>query len=61
MPRTITVKGIGRASARPDYVVLSMSLESKNMNYDRAMELASQHIQHLTETICAIGFEKSDL
>lgn len=61
MPRTITVKGIGKVSAKPDYVVLSMSLQSKDMDYDRAMVLASQHIQHLTETICAIGFEKSDL
>ncbi|MCD7818757.1 MAG: SIMPL domain-containing protein [Lachnospiraceae bacterium] len=61
MARIITVKGIGKVSARPDYVVISMSLHSKNKNYDRAMELASQNIQHLTETICAIGFQESDL
>ena len=27
MPRTITVKGIGKVSAAPDFVVLSMGLE----------------------------------
>ena len=27
MARTITVKGVGKASAKPDYVVLSMTLE----------------------------------
>lgn len=31
MARTITVKGIGKASAKPDYVVLSMTLESNHM------------------------------
>ena len=61
MPRTITVKGIGKVSEKPDYVVLSMSLESRDRDYDRAMEIASQHIRHLTETISAVGFEKKDL
>ncbi len=61
MARMITVKGIGKVSARPDYVVISMSLKSQDKNYDDAMDLASQHIQHLTEAICAIGFEKDDL
>jgi len=27
MARTITVKGIGKVSARPDFVVLSMTLQ----------------------------------
>ena len=35
MPRTITVKGIGKVSATPDYVVLSMGLESQDMDYER--------------------------
>lgn len=28
MPRTITVKGVGRVTTAPDYVVISMSLET---------------------------------
>ena len=45
MARTITVKGIGRVSAKPDYVVLSMTLESKHIYYDKAMDkiLVLQH------------------
>ena len=58
MARTITVKGIGRVSAKPDYVVLSMTLESKHIDYDKAMDMAATHIQHLNETLCSIGFEK---
>ena len=44
MARTITVKGIGKASAKPDYVVLSMTLESNHMDYDKAMDMAASHI-----------------
>lgn len=61
MTRTITVKGIGKASAKPDQVVLSMVLESNHTDYDKAMTLAAEHIQHLNETLCNIGFEKSSV
>ena len=61
MARTITVKGIGKASAKPDYVVLSMTLESNHMDYDKAMDMAAGHIQHLNETLEGIGFEKGSV
>lgn len=61
MVRTITVKGIGKVSARPDYVVLSMTLQSNHMDYDKAMDMAAGHIQHLNETLAAIGFEKGSV
>ena len=58
MARTITVKGIGKASAKPDYVVFSMTLESKHKDYDKAMDMAADHIQQLNETLGGSGFEK---
>ena len=58
MARTITVKGIGKVSARPDYVVISMSLESNHKDYDKAMSLAADNIQYLNETLGRCGFEK---
>lgn len=58
MARTITVKGVGKASAKPDYVILSMTLATKHMDYDKAMNMAAEHIQYLNDTLCAIGFEK---
>lgn len=61
MARTITVKGIGKASAKPDYVVLSMTLESKHKDYDKAMDMAADHIQQINETLCGIGFEKGSV
>lgn len=58
MPRTITVKGIGRASARPDTVVLSMLLESRDMDYSKAMEIAADNIEDITNAVMAAGFER---
>ena len=60
MSRTITVKGIGRASAKPDTVVISMSLDSRAMDYDGAMEIAADNIQDITSTLMDAGFEKED-
>lgn len=61
MSRTITVKGIGKASAKPDFVVVSMTIESKDAVYDRAMDLASEHIRRLRESVEAAGFAKDVL
>lgn len=61
MARTITVKGIGKVSAKPDYVVLPMTLESKYKDYNKAMDMAANHIQHLNETLFSIGFEKGSV
>ncbi len=61
MSRTITVKGIGEATFTPDYVIVSISLSSKDLNYDKAMQLATQDIAQLTEAMCSIGFAATDL
>lgn len=61
MGKTITVKGVGKASARPDYVVLSMVLETNHIDYDKAMDMAAEHIQNLNETLEGIGFEKGSV
>jgi len=58
MTKTITVKGVGKASARPDHVILSMNLESKSVRYEKAMEIAADSIGMLTETLQAVGFSK---
>lgn len=55
------MKGIGKVSAKPDYVVLSMTLQSNHMEYDKAMDMAASHIQHLNETLTPIGFEKGSV
>jgi Uncharacterized conserved protein len=61
MTKTITVKGIGKVSAKPDLVVLSMNLDSQAMKYDRAMRIAEESIALLTNTLVSAGFEKDDI
>ena len=61
MPRTITVKGVGKVSAKPDYVIISLSLEAKDKDYDRAMAIASDQIEQLNVPIERLGFEKGSL
>ena len=61
MNRTITVKGIGNVSARPDYAVISMEIESKAKEYAKAVELAAENIDQLTNTLMGAGFEKEAL
>ena len=39
--RTITVKGTGNVSARPDYIILSLNIEVLSETYDRAMSEAA--------------------
>ena len=58
MNKTITVKGIGKVSAKPDYVVISMNLESHHQVYEKAMEIAADNIAVLTDTLVRVGFEK---
>ena len=41
MDRTITVKGTGNVSVKPDLTIISFTLKSIDKNYDKAMEDAS--------------------
>ena len=59
--RTITVKGTGNVSARPDYIVLSLNIEALSETYDRAMTDASERIKKLQDAAVFSGYEKSDM
>lgn len=61
MERTITVKGIGKVSARPDYVVLTMNLQAHEMEYEKTMEQAALKIEQLAESLGTAGFEKESV
>lgn len=61
MPRTITVKGMGRVTTAPDYVVISMSLEAHERDYEATMELAAKKIEQLNASLEEIGFEKKSV
>lgn len=57
--KTITVKGIGSVSAKPDLIVISMTLESIDMSYEKSMAIAAEKINDLNCCLEKIGFDKS--
>ena len=48
--KTITVKGVGTASATPDYVIISLGITSKSSEYATAVANANSRIQMLQES-----------
>lgn len=59
--RTITVKGVGTASAKPDYIALSMHIEDVSLDYDRALADAAERIEKLQTAAAKAGYQKSDI
>jgi len=61
MQRTITVKGVGSISTKPDQIILSLTLTANNYDYEKAIALSSDQITKLNHAIESIGFEKGSL
>lgn len=61
MKRTITVKGVGTVSAKPDYIIISMNLISKDPEYSKSVENATERIELLQEAVVKAGFLREDL
>lgn len=59
--RTITVKGVGTASTKPDLTVISLSITEKNAEYVGAINGANERIEKLQKAVAAVGFAKEDL
>ena len=61
MDRIITVRGVGTAKTKPDWVKLSLNLNAKNKDYETAMNMASEQIASLNAAIEGVGFKKGAL
>ncbi len=61
MQRTITVKGVGTASAKPDMIELSISLSATDKDYSQSAALASEQIDALGVAVEAVGFSRDEL
>ena len=61
MNKTITVKGIGKTTAKPDQVTVSMRLESKHKLYAKAMDKSAEDIEAIRNALRTVGFEKDAL
>ena len=61
MMRTITVRGVGNVSAKPDYITIAMNIESIRKDYDGAMKDASERISKLQDVAVSSGYTKEEL
>lgn len=61
MERTINVKGIGFVSAKPDYIELPMTMETLDLDYDKAYQIATDKNDILIALIEGVGFKKENL
>ena len=59
--RTITVKGTGNVSARPDYIILTLNIEALSETYDCAMSEAAERIEKMQGAAVRVGYHKEDL
>lgn len=59
--RTITVKGTGNISVKPDYITLSLSIHSLDKEYGKALKQANAQLQALSDAIVSAGLQKEDL
>ncbi|MCT4783429.1 MULTISPECIES: SIMPL domain-containing protein [Exiguobacterium] len=61
MERTITVKGTGKVSAKPDLIVVRMEITSRAARYEVTMNGAATAISRLQNAIEKADFEKTVL
>ena len=61
MNRTITVKGTGKVSVKPDLIVITFTLKSLNKIYEVAMSDAAELMKRLRDTLIGAGFSEDDL
>lgn len=59
--RTITVKGVGSVSAKPDYITLSLVIESTDKEYGKALQEATERIHSLQKVTRQNDFEDGSL
>lgn len=61
MNRKITVKGTGYAHVKPNLIVITLTVNSKNFEYEAAMRMASDASHQLADAIEGLDFTKENL
>ena len=59
--KEIAVKGIGQMSVTPDLIELLIRLDSIDLKYEKAMEMASDALESLRNAIVSSGHDKKEL
>ncbi len=61
MERTITVRGTGKLSVRPDQISVSLNIRKKDKVYETAMTESARLLENLRSAIEDAGFKREDL
>ncbi|MBR4185823.1 MAG: SIMPL domain-containing protein [Clostridia bacterium] len=61
MPRTITVRGTGKISAKPDLIAVSLTVEAKDPDYAAAMDKADRDAEAISDAVRVAGIEEDAL
>lgn len=61
MAKTITVKGVGKATVKPDQVEIRMTLSTKDKAYEKSMTMAAEQIDSLKMAFEKAGFGEGSL
>jgi len=59
--RVITVKGTGKVSASPDWIVINISLETRKYDYQQTIDQAAMQLFQLRECLKEYKFDKKDI
>jgi uncharacterized protein YggE len=59
--REIVIKGIGKASASPDLIVLSMNLEANELEYEKTMQSGTEMLEMLRAAIVSAGHDGKEM
>lgn len=54
-------KNYSHITAKPDYVIINLTIDATNKKYENAVEEATEKIKRLSAALVRIGFEKDDL
>lgn len=61
MERTITVRGVGNISAKPDFIVIEMNIMGQSKNYSEALADASSAVEAVCNAAVSAGHSKDAL
>lgn len=61
MNKTITVKGVGTASVKPDYITIRLEIVSGDKDYSKSVNNANKRIVTLQNALSKVGYAKEDL
>lgn len=59
--QTLTVKGTGRESLKPDQILITCTLSAKDTDYNALTSLEAEKLEELTKALEGVGFDKSEI